>query len=315
MNGTATMHTTIGGLAADSVGRPDHRPALVLLHGLTFDRRMWRPTLAELDTLDPGRRAIAVDLPGHGESPDAAAYDLAATVEQVHQVILDAGLIDPVLVGHSASAAVVAVYAAPVSDPRDHRGRGHGVGRPLRRASSGRSSLSFAATASRPHGRSVSTPVFGLDDVSDDVRAFVEDASRPRPEVVISSWSDLLTRSTDELEALIAGAAQAIEAAGIPVTALFGRQPSPAEVAWYSANLPDARTLVWPGSGHFPHLAYPRAVRRAPRVNRSTCCPGSGVARAYAPDPPERGRPDPRPARRPAPPRSSLRRPRGSPPS
>jgi pimeloyl-ACP methyl ester carboxylesterase len=23
------------------------------------------------------------------------------------------------------------------------------------------------------------------------------------------------------------------------------------------ANLPAARTLVWPGSGHFPHVAHP----------------------------------------------------------
>ena len=256
MNGTATMHTTIGGLAADSVGRPDHRPALVLLHGLTFDRRMWRPTLAELDTLDPGRRAIAVDLPGHGESPDAAAYDLAATVEQVHQVILDAGLVEPVLVGHSASAAVVAVYAAQFPTRGIIEVEGTVLVAPfadfVRSIEPELRGDGFAAAWAR-----VSTPVFGLDDVSDDVRAFVEDTSRPRPEVVISSWSDLLTRSTDELESLIAGAAQAIETAGIPVTALFGRQPSPAEVAWYSANLPDARTLVWPGSGHFPHLAYP----------------------------------------------------------
>ena len=108
MKATTAVETTIGGLAADSVGRSDHRPPLVLLHGLTFDRRMWRPALEELNRLDPGRRAIAVDLPGHGESPDAASYDLAATVQQVHEVVLDAGLVEPVLVGH---------WQAPGSSP------------------------------------------------------------------------------------------------------------------------------------------------------------------------------------------------------
>ncbi len=100
-------------------------PAIVLLHGLTFDRRMWRPALGELALLDPGRRAIAVDLPGHGESPDATRYDLAATVEQVHEAVLDAGLVEPVLVGHSASAGVAAVYAAQFPDEGHHRGRRH----------------------------------------------------------------------------------------------------------------------------------------------------------------------------------------------
>ena len=256
MDTTTAMYTSIGGLAADSIGRSDHRPPLVLLHGLTFDRRMWRPALEELDRLDPGRRAIAVDLPGHGESPDAASYDLAATVQQVHEVILDAGLVEPVLVGHSASAGVVAVYAA------QHPTRGIVEVDGTVLVASFAELIKSIEPELRGDGfdaawARVSAMVFGLDDVSDDVRAFVEATSRPRPEVVISSWMDLLARSTAELEAMIAGAAAAIKGAGIPVTAVFGRQPSSAETTWYRENLPDARTLVWPGSGHFPHLAYP----------------------------------------------------------
>ena len=44
------------------------RPPLVLLHGLTFDR-LRRPSPAELRRIDPGRRVLALDLPGHGTSP------------------------------------------------------------------------------------------------------------------------------------------------------------------------------------------------------------------------------------------------------
>ena len=36
------------GLAADIAGHADRRPPLVFLHGLTFDRTMWRPALIEL---------------------------------------------------------------------------------------------------------------------------------------------------------------------------------------------------------------------------------------------------------------------------
>jgi pimeloyl-ACP methyl ester carboxylesterase len=49
-------HAAYAGLAADDLGRSDDRPPLVLLHGLTFDRRMWRSALAELEAIDPGRR-------------------------------------------------------------------------------------------------------------------------------------------------------------------------------------------------------------------------------------------------------------------
>jgi pimeloyl-ACP methyl ester carboxylesterase len=59
-------------LAGDLTGAPDRRPPLVLLHGLTFDRTMWRPALAHLAALDPGRPVLALDLPGTGHFPHLA---------------------------------------------------------------------------------------------------------------------------------------------------------------------------------------------------------------------------------------------------
>ena len=63
------------GLAASLEGDSDRRAPLILLHGLTFDRTMWRPAVAELRKLDPGRQIFAVDLPGHGRSPAWPSYD------------------------------------------------------------------------------------------------------------------------------------------------------------------------------------------------------------------------------------------------
>jgi pimeloyl-ACP methyl ester carboxylesterase len=222
---------------------------------------MWRPALRELDAIDPGRRAVAVDLPGHGESPDHVAYDLATTVARINAAVLEAGLDSPVLVGHSASAGVVAMYAA------QHPTRGMvevdgtvDVAPFARLIQSLRPELDgpgFDAAWAR-----VSGPAFRLDEVSDDVRRFVAATSRPRRDVVVPSWADLLTRSADDLEHLIVGAALRIREAGIPVVSVMGGQPSAAELAWYRANLPDAEVLVWPGSGHFPHLAYPNRFAR-----------------------------------------------------
>src|SRR5512146_1588415 len=106
-----------GGLAVDDCGTTDDRAPLVLLHGMTFDRTIWRPLVDRLQQTDSGRRVLALDLPGHGESPEQDRYDLAAVPAQLHEVITEAGLASPVIVGHSAGALAATVYAAqfPVS--------------------------------------------------------------------------------------------------------------------------------------------------------------------------------------------------------
>ena len=103
---------TLAGLAADDYGDSDHRPPLVLLHGLTFDRSMWRPALAELHGIDPGRRVLALDLPGHGESPAWSSYDIEGVADGVHRAVDEAELESPVVVGHSIAAVIAGVYAA-----------------------------------------------------------------------------------------------------------------------------------------------------------------------------------------------------------
>jgi pimeloyl-ACP methyl ester carboxylesterase len=70
-------------LAYDRVGRGE---PLVLLHGQGFSRRCWDPVL---DALTADREVIAVDLPGHGESPrqpkgrGSAPHDLAVAVGEL----------------------------------------------------------------------------------------------------------------------------------------------------------------------------------------------------------------------------------------
>ena len=245
-------------MAADDVGTSDERAPIVFLHGLTFDRTMWRPTLAELETLDPGRRAIAVDLPGHGESPDASSYSLEVTVERVHTAIVDAGLRDPILVGHSASSSVAAVYATQHPTSGIVLVEGTFLVAPfaemLRSLEPVLRGPGFGAAWSR-----ISEYAFRLDEVAPDVRSFVEATSRPRQDVVLGYWQDLFARTPAELQDWLDEGAARMRQTGLPVTSVVGQEPSTDEAAWLEANLPAARTLVWPGSGHFPHLAHPRA--------------------------------------------------------
>ena len=102
----------------------------------------------------------------------------------------------------------------------------------------------------------ISAGVFGLDEVAPDVRAFVERTSRPRQEVVLGYWKDLFDIEPQQLQAWVDSGAAALEATGFR-TSLRGHTPSGDEAAWLTANLPAARSMVWPNSGHFPHLAHP----------------------------------------------------------
>ncbi|WP_433789356.1 alpha/beta fold hydrolase [Actinoplanes sp. CA-252034] len=92
-------------------GRP-----VVLLHGLGYDRSMWWPTAAELgDDIT----ALAVDLPGHGQSAprdhcglDDLAQDLAMLV---HGLDLRRA---PILIAHAEAAYVATRFAARYSTHR-----------------------------------------------------------------------------------------------------------------------------------------------------------------------------------------------------
>lgn len=256
-HGDPFRSTTHARLAADEVGRSDDdRPAIVLLHGLTFDRRMWQPALAELVSVEPGRRAIAFDLPGHGDSPDASSYSPAMIVHQVHAALVEAGIESPLLVGHSASASTVAMYATQFPTSGFIAVEGTFVVRPFAELVQSLEPIlrgpGFPAAWAR-----ISDSVFRLDEVAPDVRDFVRTTSRARQEVVLGYWQGLFDQSPAALTTSIASGAAMIRRSGIPVTLVVGSEPSAPERAWLEANLRDARTMVWSRSGHFPHLAHP----------------------------------------------------------
>jgi pimeloyl-ACP methyl ester carboxylesterase len=85
---------------------PDH-PPLILIHGAGGTRLSWPPQLRRL----PGRRVLAVDLPGHGKTPGSGSDSIGEYARSIHG-FLDAGRIDrAVLCGHSMGSAVVLCLA------------------------------------------------------------------------------------------------------------------------------------------------------------------------------------------------------------
>jgi pimeloyl-ACP methyl ester carboxylesterase len=73
---------------------------------------MWRPALAELSKIDPRRRVLSVNLPGHGRSVRWPSYDVEGIAEGVHRAAEEARLRSPVVVGHSIGAVNATAYAA-----------------------------------------------------------------------------------------------------------------------------------------------------------------------------------------------------------
>jgi pimeloyl-ACP methyl ester carboxylesterase len=99
---------TAAGLSHVDWSPPGQRgPPLILIHGAGGSHRHWP---LELRTM-PGRRVIAVDLPGHGDSPgpgrraiDGYARDLPAFMDAME-------LARAVLVGHSMGGAIALTLA------------------------------------------------------------------------------------------------------------------------------------------------------------------------------------------------------------
>jgi pimeloyl-ACP methyl ester carboxylesterase len=258
----ADTATTIqlAGLAADDYGHADDRPPLVLLHGMTFDRTIWRPLIAGLHRIDPGRRVLAIDLPGHGQSPEQPRYDLGQVPDQLHRVIAGAGLTAPVLVAHSAGVLAAMVYAGRYPT------RGIiNVDQPLQ---FGEFANLVQSLADRLRG-----PAFGAtwqmfydgfrtELLPPEARELVRSTCRPRQQVVLGYWQQVLDGKAGEVTAMVSQAAGTVRDSGVPYLHIAGDEPGAAYRAWLAERLPAATIEVWARSGHFPHLAQPEEFAR-----------------------------------------------------
>lgn len=221
---------------------------IVFLHGLGSSRRRWDPVC---DALPDGVRCVAVDLPGHGDSPDAGS-DGASAVGAVHALVDALGLHAPMVVGHSLGAIVALLYAAAF---------------PTQTAVAvdpvGLDTLALAA-ALRPY----------RDDLlsGDTVGAFwafeeehllaatasaerIRDGLSPRGEVIRSYWRGLLD-DPDRIAARQRHFASALASIRAPTLVVLADPPGDGATA-VLAGIDRATVEVWAGTGHWLHLDDP----------------------------------------------------------
>jgi len=103
-------------LVVDEVSGRDG-PSVVLLHGLTQQRKFWMPVMKRLMSDPAHPRIIAVDLRGHGESArPEGGYGVASCAADVVAVMESLSLEHSVVVGHSWGASVALSVAAARHD-------------------------------------------------------------------------------------------------------------------------------------------------------------------------------------------------------
>lgn len=100
------------GLAYSSDGTG---PAVVLLHGLAGFRQLWRDQVPHLTR--SGLRAISVDLPGHGDSPDpTGALSIQGMADAVSRLFDSLGVSQAAIVGHSMGGRTMFNFAVDRPD-------------------------------------------------------------------------------------------------------------------------------------------------------------------------------------------------------
>ena len=223
---------------------------LVFVHGLTFDHRMWEPVLA---ALPPGRRALALDLPGHGGSPPRDAHDPEALADAIHETVEAAGIERPIIVGHSAGALAAIAYAAEHGAPAVVN-----VDMPLYQEPFARQ---LKALSPELHGDAfLQTWARFRESMHQErlpagMRRLLRAGEAVKQELLLSYWQPLFE---NPLEAVTPWIDDLLARLGdIPYLTLYGSEPDADERAYVRSRLPHAEIGVWPVGHHFPHLADP----------------------------------------------------------
>ena len=220
---------------------------VVFLHGLTFDRRTWRPIIERLDGC---LRSIAIDLPAHGES-GGAPVPLDEVAAQVHRLLGSLAVDRPVVVGHSMSGGLASFYAA------NYPSRG------LVTIDNGPDIRPFAQLVQQLEP-ALCGPGFtqvwqsfedslGLERIPEPVRSLVLETHEVKQDVVVGYWQTVLRTDPDELQALIDAQIRQLD---VPYLGVFGRPITPSERERFGW-LPDVQLEEWAGDGHFVHLVDP----------------------------------------------------------
>jgi pimeloyl-ACP methyl ester carboxylesterase len=246
---------TLAGLSTEVHGAPDVRHPVVLLHGLSYDRRQWGPLLSELVVVDPGRLVLALDLPGHGGSVRRPSYHANEVARSVHQAVAEAGFGTPVMVGHGIGGLLATVYAATYPAAAVVN-----IDQPLLLGLLRDVLLRAEPTLRGPLFAEVWQMLLrtqGTDLLPPAARDLVSTATTPRQDLLLGYWDELLTSPAITLSQQRMHDVNALRDRGVVYHHVSGTPVALAYRNWLKFALPGVTFTVLPDSGHFPHLTHP----------------------------------------------------------
>jgi 2-succinyl-6-hydroxy-2,4-cyclohexadiene-1-carboxylate synthase len=230
------------------------RPTVVLLHGFTQTRRSWRRTVQALG----GRyRAIAPDLPGHGQAAQRVA-GFAACTAYVRALAPERFT----LAGYSMGGRIALQAGLALRDRLDGLvliGAGPGLDDPAERAARRASDEALAARIE----------AIGVDAFAREWAAQELFAGQPE-RVAAAAHADRLRNTASGLAAALRGLGTGVMEPlwgrlgelALPVTLVVGERDAKfrALAERMAAAIPDADVEVVSGAGHAVQLEQPAAV-------------------------------------------------------
>ena len=242
-------------------------PTLILMHGFTDSADTWRPLLTEFSAM--GRRAVAVDLPGHGRA-DEMQPPLLESLDRFTNALVEAYAAEgPVILAGNSLGGLVALRAAtrkglPLAAVAGlgPAGLAHHLRlRRIERLSAWlHPALSVVERLPMPSVvlRNAAT-VFAMMSHNADLATARRYASHFR------SWRDLTRLRSYLVTSLSEDVMVPVEQIGVPVLLIWGGRDRLVDVQGADRLLsvvPRSRLVIFERSGHVPQHDDPAQVAR-----------------------------------------------------
>jgi non-heme chloroperoxidase len=227
--------------------------AVVFIHGWSCDLTFWK---AQLPAIGSKTRAIAIDLPGHGQSDKPRiAYTMDLYARAIDAVLRDAGIEGAILVGHSNGVPVVRQFYRRYPEKTKGLVLVDGTLRPffdkarMEKFIEPLKAANYAETA----GRFIDGMVQPIKDQAE--RTAIKSAMLATPQYVAVS----------EMEAITDPAIWTEDKITVPVLVILAKQPLwTADYEQFVRNLaPNVDYQQWEGVSHFLMMDKPTEFNQA----------------------------------------------------